>query len=403
MFDKLKKVFGFDVPEDNDELIADDPELKSSDVSPFTGTTAVSQTHLTASDADEVAVKIFDHVVEQFNQALPDFLKKSVDPEKEKKALYDSLSADLKAHLSGLEANVTAQLDETWRNEREKLQSDLKNISQTAKDIEAKRAELKSQQLSADRQKRAMQERIHDLEKRNLALEAEKDQLELEVKSMLNKVKVAQVYEKDIESMRERLNDMQNKLLDKETADGTRALKDEIEAKDNECASLREQVKELNASNVELENRINELSKFEKDYKNLSKKMDLVDEQLQQIDELNASKDAKISSLKAQLEKAGQQIAEQQGIIDRMKTQGVSPDEEVNHLKLELKTVENAPEEKEEIPTVNRNITIPDDDDLINDTDWIVKPVAKNNNKSSERNRSSKKNPPREDGQMSLW
>lgn len=392
MFEKLKKAFGFGETEENDDLIQDDPELQTGSVSPFSSEKAES--NVKHADIDNTTADIFEHVVEKFNEALPDFLKSSVDTEKERKFLYDTLSDDIKRRLKDLEASVTHQLDEAWRNEREKLQSDIKNISQTAKDIEAKRAELKSQQLSSDRQKRAMTERIHELEKQLLASEAEKEQLELENKSMLNKVKVAQVYEKDMEAMREQIDRLQSELntrqfsVSSDTENKESPMTDDLIA---ELTELRKKVEDLTQENGTLQSSNKELKKVETEYNSLITKMEQIDTQLSKLDEIISKKDSKIESLKAQIEDAQKDME--------------LKDKEINALKTDLAKINSENAENTEITNHDHSGDVLTDDDILNDTDWTVQPSSnsKNNSKSRFERSKPKKNQPIDDGQMSLW
>lgn len=391
MFDKIKKAFGFGGIEEPDNVIADDPEMQDSEPSPFSENPPAHEA-IESKDVDEVAKEIFTHVVEQFNAALPDFLKKSVEPEKQKKALLDSLTTDLKNHLAQLESNVVAQVNESWRKEREKLQSDLKNVSRTAKDIEAKRAELKARQLSDDRQKRAMTERIHELEKRNLALEAEKEQLDLENKSMVNKVKIAQVYEKDIKTLQEQIENLQSELTHKKLsasdssatpAAGEHSAKLlNLEKSVSEAEKLNRELSkkntELSNLNEELSKRNAELSKTEKEYRALVDKMDQVERQLAMIDKLNDKKDARIKELEEEVARKNTEIENKKNITEVI----AEPNKNTSH-DVEL----------------DGGLEIPDDDDILNDTDWIVQTPLKKEPKRSK----SRKSTNRDDGQMSLW
>lgn len=406
MLDKLKKIFGFGDIEEQDELIADDPDLKSPAESPFAPVGESQSGAPLNADATEVTGRIFDRVLVVFNDSMPDFLKKSVDPERQKQALYEALSDDIKAHLKSLESSVTARLDEAWRSERERLQTDIKNISQTAKDIEAKRAELKTQQLSADRQKRAMSERIHDLEKQVLAIEAEKEQLELENKSMINKVKVAQVYEKDMEAMREQVASLQaelnNRRVGAEVPDGAEIsidsekeiaalreekarLKEEKLRVEQEKSQLSDESRKTAQEKAKLEEENKRLSKIEEEYNQLIEHLDTVEHQMTLIEKVTEEKDSKIASLREQLKKATDNL-------DRRTR-------ELEKLKAEFDSAHGEPEP----PREPAPMTMPADDDILNDTDWIVRPSNKQPSAQKfERNKNKKPNR-NEDGQMSLW
>lgn len=414
MFDKLKKALGFGPDNDNDELISDDPELHTPDSSPFAGhDKRVSE--IESPDLDDTVSEVFTQVIAQFNNALPGFLKDSVDPEREKRQLFESLSADVKAHLRNLERNVTDRLDQAWRTERDKLQTDLRNISDTAKGLEAKRADLKQQQLSSERQKRALTERVHDLEKRILTLEAEKEQIELENKSMLNKVKVAQVYEKDCEAMREQIASLQSELNKSHIAanltDTDNNIPDSQSSVDPN-PELIEQIEKLKTEKAEMAEQIEALTEIEEQYNAMIGRMEEVEEKMAEIDEMTANKDARIASMKDQLAVAKESLAEKSKKLDDVTAELERIRKERDAAVSQVKAYEKASgnSDRDETPTAtvsNRANTLPDSDDILNDTDWIVQPSGNNRRKQTDsrhdRPSRPKRNNARDDGQMSLW
>lgn len=153
-------------------------------------------------DEQQMVHSIFDKVLDIVNASLPDFLAKSVDPRKQKQYMFDALDESVKAYILSLDHAARRRCEALWQQERLNLQAEMEKLKDQAKQLEDKRSQLKERQLSADRQKRALSERVHDLEAQVLRLEAEKEQFELENKSLLNKAKVAAVYEKEIEELR---------------------------------------------------------------------------------------------------------------------------------------------------------------------------------------------------------
>ncbi|MDE6042267.1 MAG: hypothetical protein K2G07_01805, partial [Muribaculaceae bacterium] len=142
---------------------------------------------------------IFNHVVAQFNEAMPDFLARSVDPELQKKLLYDNLDKGLKEYLAALETDADTRCEARWSNDQATLRTEMDSLRQKAEQIEQQRADIRERQLSADRQKRALSERLRDLENQVGRLEAEREQYDLENKSLLNKMKVIAVQNPDID------------------------------------------------------------------------------------------------------------------------------------------------------------------------------------------------------------
>ena len=210
---------------------------------------------------------IFNHVLEIFNKALPDFLSSTVDPEAQKKYLFDTLDTSVKEYITNLSKSVAEETRRQWKADREKIQAQLLELTELAKKSEEKINEAKSLQLSAERQKRAFAERVHDLENQIGKLEADREQLQLENRSLINKVKVNSVQEGDMESLRNEIATLQQqlrlvnaKVQSNDNTDSNSAL-DDVEKR---IAELQAENDALRANNEKLRTE-NEASKADND------------------------------------------------------------------------------------------------------------------------------------------
>lgn len=210
---------------------------------------------------------IFNHVLEIFNKALPDFLSSTVDPEAQKKYLFDTLDTSVKEYITNLSKSVAEETRRQWKTDREKIQAQLLELTELAKKSEEKINEAKSLQLSAERQKRAFAERVHDLENQIGKLEADREQLQLENRSLINKVKVNSVQEGDMESLRNEIATLQQqlrlvnaKVQSNDNTDSNSAL-DDVEKR---IAELQAENDALRANNEKLRAE-NEASKADND------------------------------------------------------------------------------------------------------------------------------------------
>ncbi len=201
-FNKIRRALGFDDDsifenEPNTSVLTDDSDdlqkTPARDEAPSPAPAAEAANPALHADA------IFTHVVAQFNLALPDFLSKSVDPEQQRKLLYENLEQGIKEYLESLASEADARCEARWNDEQTKLRGEMEALRQKAEQIEHQRADIKERQLSADRQKRALSERLRDLENQVGRLEAEREQYDLENKSLLNKLKVLAVQNPDID------------------------------------------------------------------------------------------------------------------------------------------------------------------------------------------------------------
>ena len=142
------------------------------------------------ADMADIREAVFTHVLTVFNEALPDFLARSVDPEAQRRLLLERMDAGLKEYLAKVAADADSRCEARWSNEQATLRTEMETLRHKAEQIEHDRADLKQKQLSADRQKRALSERMHDLESQISRLESEREQFELENKSLVNKLKI---------------------------------------------------------------------------------------------------------------------------------------------------------------------------------------------------------------------
>ncbi|MDE6270788.1 MAG: hypothetical protein K2M12_08070, partial [Muribaculaceae bacterium] len=162
---------------------------------------------------------IFNHVLDVFNSALPDFLARSVNPEVQRKLLFESLDQGLKDYLSQLAVDADQRCQQRWSSEQTQLRSEMDNLKRKSEQVESERSELKERQLSAERQKRALSNRLKDLEMQVEKLDAEREQYDLENKSLMNKLKVMAVQNpeaaenlQDADTIIANVEDLQRKL-----------------------------------------------------------------------------------------------------------------------------------------------------------------------------------------------
>lgn len=198
-FDAFKRALGFGPDPDliSDSDTVDDPDVvaESADASEPRKEAEDSSADTPAAPSvdPDIKARIFDGAVAVFNEALPSFLRDTVDAGAQSKKLAEALDKGLDEYLTNLmsvaeqyaEARLKGAAD-TARRDAEKLRADMQFIEQ-------QRVSLREQQLSADRRRRALSDRVTDLEQQLANAEAEREQYELENRSLLNKLRVADV------------------------------------------------------------------------------------------------------------------------------------------------------------------------------------------------------------------
>lgn len=431
-FDKIRQALGFSDGEDDidDAIIRDDaPSNKYRHLRENADTAQATRETIRETDspepaaapprdtdyADKAAV-IFDRVIEVFNQSLPDFLKQSVDPEAQRKYLYKSLDDGLKAYIASLKDEAAREAEARWRKDNDALQTSVKNLEQRAREIEDKRSEISQKQMSSDRQRRALSERVHDLESTVARLEAEKEQFELERQSMVNKLKVAAVYEKENAELHEQIGQMaaERGNTSSEAADtaAIEALNAQVAEARQQAEEARQQAEELRGrvkqlqnqvqaeqgNNAKAQNTIKELQRQieEEDPLNdpeIQRQLKEIQDRLEQYEHQKKRNEKTIASLKSQLEDERRKNAEPKATAMPEDTHRPI-DEQMPNNTTPRPSVSN-------IPKSAKPQDAPSIDDILDDTDWVVRQdnTGKNQRRNAERNKPKVDNDP----QMKLF
>ncbi len=271
---------------------------------------------------ERLRLGIFDGVVSIFNEALPDFIKTCVDVDAQRKYIYDSLDESLKTYIDKVGEDARERAMSQWESERKKIQFEIAQLKEQHKQAEENRADWQRQQLSAERQKRALTDRVHDLENQINKLEAEKEQYDLENKSLINKLKVSNVKDGDFEVMRQEIASLQEKLKEARGADKSgelQALIDSANAtiveKDEKIKALQEQLDAVGDNpesagiNVEAEQLNSQIEEMTAENKRLS-------EAIEQLKAKEQIADAMINDLNAKASAAVHELDEKKQSID---------------------------------------------------------------------------------------
>lgn len=357
-FSAIKRVFGFgpDADYTTDPETADDPDAPAaeldSEASPASNPPVDGLADVPTLPEIDPAVKarIFDGVVAVFNEALPDFLRSTVDPAAQSERLAKALDKGVDDYLNGLllvaEQYAEAKLKgaaETARRDAEKLRSDMQLIEQ-------QRTNLREQQLSADRRRRALADRVNDLEAQVATLEAEREQFELENRSLLNKLKVADIQPGVVDEMAREIETLKSALAaaggdapaqepvaDTAALDEARtalaaaqseieALKGRLEESEKELADNRTQQEMSQAMYNDLQNTLaserDARQHLENDLAEARKIVESVAEiqtQMTQVEEVIHKRDERIERLKNTNKKLREQLAEAQHSLEKVR------------------------------------------------------------------------------------
>ena len=272
----LKQMFGFD----NDSIYDDDNGNVKTEYKPYinpfknenqeTSATAADtkKAELTEADFDKaIHDEIKDKIIDIINASLPEFIKGCVDKDAELKYINDEFGTAFSTYTQNIRTAIEERAKSEWISERMNLEKQLHDSSKKSDESTAKMEELRARITSLDRQKAALNERINQYENKVATAEAEREQYQLECKSLMNKLKVASVNDEEINKLREEnaqmlqeCNSLRNDVIT--------LRKEALNAKNNpspsaedaeKLTSLQQQLETANAEKVQLEQRIAEL------------------------------------------------------------------------------------------------------------------------------------------------
>lgn len=371
---KLAAAFGFG-PEPE---LEDDATPAVEDASPRARISVQAVANAPEAEISDPQVnRIFERVVEVFNQALPSFLAQSVDKEKQKTALYNALDQGTKDYLAEVKATALTHCQAQWAIEREKLLAETADLKKQAEELEQKRAQIQEKRMSADRQKRALSERVRDLEMQVQKLEAEKEQYEIESKCMVNKTKAAAVLEKELEELRNENNELRAARLTGDaspapsaeqpfTTEEIEALKSELETAKAEAETAKAQLEQAKSDLTQTQSALEQAKAQMAEYPDITnEELNEIKEQISRFGEIKSKLDARIEKLKDNLRSTQNQVKSlQKANVDALHAHA----QEVKHLREELAAAYKAAPEPpiEDVPESALAT------ELMSDTDWFV-------------------------------
>ncbi len=347
LLSSLKRALGrSNDDEEEDDYIAysssSDSDNTSGNKSENDETKATSHVDVVSfSDTDELPEGIFDGLVEVVNANLSPMVLKCLDVEAEKRYLYETLGSKFKDFIKATREKSLDYARGEWEREKSELNSRIADYKERCDTAENEMQEMKAVKVSEERQKQALKERVRNLEDKVAAAEAEKEQFDLENKSLLNKLKVSQVktgaYEeaeaeivelkaeiarmkaqpldgyvpadelKALEDEFKGKNEVNNALINELRAEAAKN-KEELDAKDAEATELKKRLEESQASHSELQAELETVNKALEDTRaelneasaSLSM-LDSIQEQLDKVADFKKKKEDELAELREKL------------------------------------------------------------------------------------------------------
>lgn len=356
LLSSFKKVLGFpdeydEEPDATDvevEVQAHANDILPADNSAQSGTNASVQP--TESDLLEVRLtdaaipgEVLDAVIKQFNATQPDFVKECLSLEAQRSFILERMETSLLEKLRA-EAEEARRVGlRQCEAERTKMASDIQRMKADKTKMVRQKEEFENAQLSATRQKRALKERVTDLEQQVEQLEADREQLQLENRTLINKLRVA---------------DVKSKI-----ADGSDV---EIDSMVRENLALTDRIRQLETDLEEAR----KASEQSTDTQIPQEVMDEIESRLAEFEDLKQRKDKRIAELEKSLFDT---ISESNDSTRRLNSEIEEKDHEITDLQAEIKRLTqliNASEyQKPQNKKKIRNLNKPSASDEVRETE----------------------------------
>lgn len=191
------------------------------------------------SGTESLPADLFDAVIAVFNDAQPDFVKKCLDTEAQRKYLIDSIDSRLREQVE----NAAKTSADQWKEEKARLESRIAELEGDDNAIAVLRKENRRLQLSVDRQKRALLDRINDLESQVARQDEEKERFYSHRKPNTS--------DEELSQAKARIEELEAAIASNEEA-----LKNQVSAGDADPETVSEQERQI----AERDSRIAELT-----------------------------------------------------------------------------------------------------------------------------------------------
>lgn len=328
-FRKLRAAFGFGDDESEEELnekfLPYEAQHRTPYINPFKKEEeeerimesqgeediAVSSGATVVKDGvDELPIEMYNGVLSIINSTIPTFVRECLDVEAEKRAIAKALGPHIKGAIEKARKQIEENAQRKWDSERAEMSARVEQAELAGKEAAERAEQDRAKVMSADAQRKAVTERCRTLENRVAELEAEREQFDLENKSLINKVKVAQVHADDAAHYREEAEDLRKQIVElKEKSasevnaeaesrwsDEVARLQQEIAAKDADIDTLTKKEQETASELAAVREELNEALAT----------LDIANEVQMQVDKLSdqiKTRDAKIAEMREQWNK----------------------------------------------------------------------------------------------------
>lgn len=316
----------------DDEELEDDPdpileELATAGDNPLEALEGASS--LPAISDEEIktfSASLFDSVLKYFNSHQPELVQRCLDLDAQRALIIEELDSDVRASLRSLTDAACRRGESMWAEKQQRMGAELMKLKSEFNAVRQQREEYQNAQLSATRQKRALNDRIRDLESQVMQLEAEREQYQLENRSMAARLRSIDSAHptlpapasdnKEAESLLDKVKQLTEALATAE-ANASRAS--------DEIAVLKRQMDPATAASSEgqselMAEKLHELTELQESIEPLRQLKDAAEAKVIELTKETKQSDATIANLQKRLGEAAKSAEETSAEIDRLKS-----------------------------------------------------------------------------------
>ncbi len=121
---------------------------------------------------------LLDKITQLINSSIPEFLRQCIDEETEKKLIYNHLQEPFADYIHLIAEQVKIDIQSEAKGEIDKLSARADSLSARLHDAEQSKEEIQRLQLSSERQRRTLADKVQEMENRINKLEKEKDAIQ---------------------------------------------------------------------------------------------------------------------------------------------------------------------------------------------------------------------------------
>ena len=307
---------------------------------------ALAKEYVRALTEEQIPQPLLDKMADLINESIPELVRQSIDKEAEKRNIYNHLLSPFTDYIRFIYEKIQTEGSSQWKQDEIRLKEQVKELNDYIHELSSKQEEFQSQYLSAERQKRALGERVHELEMRIVTFEADKEQSDAAVqeKNKADELAALQEEKSRLEQELAKVQQVDLSLPDKlqkatEKAENLQKHLDSVIAKqqdaDNafvtlqtENAGLQDELDQMIAENKELHESLTKVLHAKDDAvrqavereEMLKRKVDSLLLEKQQLFDLSVSKENEIESARNELRILTEELEKQKN-ADKMLTE----------------------------------------------------------------------------------